>query len=157
MLTFRKSRSDLVDFGKSCGVTCLLSNQNRVGDWAARTQLELARFGFEGELRRGAAVKIEGIAAVEAMAAGLPVVLGEGVAIAADVARGGGGIVVGPEPQSIADGLRRIISDNSARQAMGRKARQLAVERYSIDAMGANLKQLYTDILKRTHELPGSR
>jgi glycosyltransferase involved in cell wall biosynthesis len=90
-----------------------------------------------------------GIAAAEALAAGLPCVLGEGVAIANDVVRAGAGIAVGTDPASIARGLRRIIADHESLPALSANAVRLARERYSIDAMGAGLKQLYEKILQR--------
>jgi glycosyltransferase involved in cell wall biosynthesis len=88
-----------------------------------------------------------GIAAAEALACGLPVVLGEGVAIAGEVAQAGAGLAVKPTPEGIADGLRRIIGDDTGRQAMALRARALAQRQYSAQAMGARLKQLYSDIL----------
>jgi glycosyltransferase involved in cell wall biosynthesis len=90
-----------------------------------------------------------GIAAAEALAAGLPCVLGEGVAIAKDVVEAQAGIAVGTDATSIAQGLRRIIADHEALPALSANAMRLARERYSIDAMGANLKRLYEEILKR--------
>lgn len=90
-----------------------------------------------------------GIAAAEALAAGLPCLLSEGVAIAGDVVRAGAGLVVGTDAQSIAEGLRLIITNQVALDTMSVNARRLAQERYSIQAMGSSLKQLYTDILNR--------
>jgi glycosyltransferase involved in cell wall biosynthesis len=88
-----------------------------------------------------------GIAAAEALAAGLPCVLGQGVAIAAEVEEAGAGVSVGTDAQSIAAGLRRIIASKEALAAMSVRAKQLAHDRYSIQAMGARLKQLYADLL----------
>jgi glycosyltransferase involved in cell wall biosynthesis len=90
-----------------------------------------------------------GIAAAEALAAGLPCVLGQGVAIANDVVAARAGIAVGTDATSIAQGLRRIIADHEALPALSANAMRLARERYSIDAMGASLKRLYEEILKR--------
>jgi glycosyltransferase involved in cell wall biosynthesis len=90
-----------------------------------------------------------GIAAAEALAAGLPCVLGEGVAIAKDVVEAQAGIAVGTDATSIAQGLRRIIADHDALPALSANAMRLARERYSIEAMGASLKRLYDGILKR--------
>ena len=88
-----------------------------------------------------------GIAAAEALAAGLPCVLGQGVAIAQEVERAHAGAAVAPTAQGIADGLRRIIGDDAGLAAMQANARRLAGERYSAGAMGAALKRLYEDIL----------
>jgi glycosyltransferase involved in cell wall biosynthesis len=96
-----------------------------------------------------------GIAAAEALAHGLPCLLAEGVAIARDVAGAGAGLSVAPTPEAIAAGLR-LMMPPSARASMGPAAMRLARERYSLDAMGARLKQLYTDILA-ARELPAKR
>jgi glycosyltransferase involved in cell wall biosynthesis len=90
-----------------------------------------------------------GIAAAEALAAGLPCVLGEGVAIAKEVTQARAGVAVSPDARSISDALRRIIADKEGLAVMSVNARQLALERFSLQAMGAGLEQLYTDILKR--------
>jgi len=90
-----------------------------------------------------------GIAAAEALAQGLPCVLAEGVAIAADVRDARAGIVVAPEAAAIAEGLRRIVADPAEMARMSQRAKQLANDRFSTAAMGAALKELYTDILSR--------
>lgn len=95
-----------------------------------------------------------GIAAAEALAAGLPCVLGEGVAIASDVVQAGAGVAVTPDARAIARGLRLIIDDDATRAAMSAKAMRLAQERYSTGAMGSRLKQLYTDILNGPDGFP---
>ena len=88
-----------------------------------------------------------GIAAAEALARGLPCVLGSGVAISEDVVRAGAGTAVDTDCGSIFRALRRIIEDAPALHAMSANAIQLARECYSMQAMGASLKQLYEDVL----------
>lgn len=98
-----------------------------------------------------------GIAAAEALAAGLPCVLGEGVAIAPDVVRADAGVAVGTDPRSIAEGLRRIMTREPGLASLSANARELARQRFSVEAMGASLKQLYTTILNGSDGFPGSR
>lgn len=88
-----------------------------------------------------------GIAAAEALAHGLPCLLGNGVAIASEVAAANAGMGVDPGPGAIAQGLR-LMMPAETRAAMGARALRLARERYSLHAMGAHLKRLYTDILR---------
>jgi glycosyltransferase involved in cell wall biosynthesis len=88
-----------------------------------------------------------GIAAAEALASGLPCVLGQGVAIANDVVQAKAGVAVAPDSQAIAHALRRIISDQEGLARMSANASRLARERFSMQAMGVRLKQLYTDIV----------
>ena len=88
-----------------------------------------------------------GLAAVEAMAAGLPVVLGRGVALSEDASRAGAGIVVAPDPESIAEGLRHYLIDPGARRAAGAAAVALFQEEFSLERMGERLAALYRSIL----------
>jgi len=88
-----------------------------------------------------------GIAAAEALMAGLPCVLGKGVAIADKVAEAGAGIAVAPDPDSIAQGLRSLLSDDALRALMAGRAAMLAQEKYSVDTMGERLLQLYQRIV----------
>jgi glycosyltransferase involved in cell wall biosynthesis len=88
-----------------------------------------------------------GIAAAEALSAGLPCVLGKGVAISGEVAEAGAGLAVAPEPKAIADALRKLLEDENLRADMGRRAAELAAERYTLEAMGTRLKELYSRIL----------
>lgn len=94
-----------------------------------------------------------GIAAAEALAHGLPCLLGQGVAIATDVAAAGAGVRVAPDPGAVAAGLR-LMMPAATRASMSARALRLAQERYSLDAMGAKLHQLYSAILAGRHGLP---
>jgi glycosyltransferase involved in cell wall biosynthesis len=90
-----------------------------------------------------------GIAAAEALMAGLPCVLGKGVAIADEVAEAGAGLVTSPEPEAIARALQEVLANEDRRMAMGRRATALATKRYSLEAMGARLHALYSRILRQ--------
>lgn len=90
-----------------------------------------------------------GIAAAEALLAGLPCVLGEGVAIADEVAQAGAGLTTAPDPEAIAQALQTVLLDENRRAEMGRCAEALAKERYSLAAMGASLHALYSKILSQ--------
>jgi glycosyltransferase involved in cell wall biosynthesis len=98
-----------------------------------------------------------GIAAAEALAQGLPCVLGHGVALAKDVAAAQAGVAVMTDPASIARGLRLIIASKQNLALMSANARQLALQRYSAQAMGANLKRLYTGILNGSNGFRAAR
>jgi glycosyltransferase involved in cell wall biosynthesis len=88
-----------------------------------------------------------GIAAAEALSAGVPCVLASGVAIADEVAQAGAGLVVQPEPAAIAAGLVDFLTGEARRQAAGRKARELSSARYSLESVGRELAGLYADVL----------
>jgi glycosyltransferase involved in cell wall biosynthesis len=88
-----------------------------------------------------------GIAAAEALMAGLPCVLGEGVAISEDVADAGAGLTVTTDAKVIADAIRKLLDDESLRVGMSRRAAALAADRFSLEAMGRSLHALYSRIL----------
>jgi len=90
-----------------------------------------------------------GIAAAEALMAGLPCVLGEGVALADEVAQAGAGVVTAPDPQAIARVFQELLGDDVRLAEMGQRARSLASNQYSLDAMGARLHALYSRILRQ--------
>ena len=87
-----------------------------------------------------------GLAAVEALAAGLPCLLGHGVALAEEVAAAGAGICLEPEPLAIAGAIRQLLAGEEARRAMAARAGALARERYSVEALGTGLEKLYQEV-----------
>lgn len=87
-----------------------------------------------------------GIAAAEALMAGLPCVLGKGVAIADAVEAAGAGLAVDPTPQGIAAALKSYLVDPDRRASAGSAAKALAAREYSLDAMGRQLCELYAQI-----------
>lgn len=84
-----------------------------------------------------------GIAAAEALAAGLPCLLGQGVALASEVVEAGAGLAVAPDPASLRGALEDLIRSVPLRAEMGRRARALAAERYGAAAMTRRLVDLY--------------
>ncbi|MES2604942.1 MAG: glycosyltransferase [Pseudomonadota bacterium] len=129
-----------------------LATQLSLGDrvcWTGQVEGEL-----KSSLLRAAAVFVLpswsenfGIAAVEALMAGLPCVLGEGVAVAADVGAAGAGLVVTTQPSVIADALTTLLTDAALRESMGQRASALARRQYSADAMGSRLVTLYESVI----------
>jgi glycosyltransferase involved in cell wall biosynthesis len=67
-----------------------------------------------------------GLAAAEAMAVGVPVLVSRHTGIAPLVARTGAGVVVETEPQAIAQGLRSMLADDAVHAQMSRNALQAA-------------------------------
>ena len=126
-------------------------------EWLGRVEGEAKERAFEqaGLFALPSHSENFGIAAAEALARGLPCLLGRGVAIAREVEAAGAGIAVGTAPQEIEEGLRLIIAPD-ARARMSQCARQLARERFSTEAMGARLKELYADILAGRHGFPAA-
>ena len=90
-----------------------------------------------------------GIAVAEALAAGLPCVVGRGVAISTAVAAAGAGLAVEPDAESIAAGLRTYLDSAEARRTAGVAAVALAQREFSVERMGQRLAALYESILAR--------
>jgi glycosyltransferase involved in cell wall biosynthesis len=87
-----------------------------------------------------------GIAAAEAMMAGLPVVLAHGVALAPDAQKANIGFSVRPEAGAIAGAIERLLDDEPLRRRMGDAARVFAEREYSTVTMARRLIALYEDV-----------
>jgi glycosyltransferase involved in cell wall biosynthesis len=86
-----------------------------------------------------------GIAAAEALAAGTPVILSPGVAVAEAVAEAGAGLVVEPNPEALAEALEQALEAPPA--AMVSAARELATNVYSWGSIAAQLEQRYRTLM----------
>jgi glycosyltransferase involved in cell wall biosynthesis len=84
-----------------------------------------------------------GLAAVEAMAAGVPVILSDQVGIHREVAAAGAGLVVRCCKESVAGAIARLAADPELRHAAGQRGRRLARDRFSVEAMTAGLAEMY--------------
>jgi glycosyltransferase involved in cell wall biosynthesis len=99
-----------------------------------------------------------GIAAVEALLAGVPCVLGEGVAIAGAIERAGAGITVRPEAPAVAQALECLLgADPALGHAMGLRARQLADSDFSATVMAQRLIALYENVRGLPQPQPAAR
>jgi glycosyltransferase involved in cell wall biosynthesis len=87
-----------------------------------------------------------GVAPVEALLAGVPCVLGKGVAIAEEVEAAGAGRAVAPSADAVATAVRGMLDQNRYSRSRD-AARRLAGERYAPDVMGRKLRALYDQIL----------
>ncbi len=85
------------------------------------------------------------IAALEAMAAGAPVLLSPGCNLD-EVEEAGAGYVVAATADAFADKLRLHLIDYAARRRMGERARQLVDERYRWDGVAERLENVYTGL-----------
>lgn len=86
-----------------------------------------------------------GIAVAEALAAGLPVVVSDQVAIAPEIERAGAGLVVAREREPIAAALMALASDPHRRAVMGRRAGELAAGTFSWSECARRLEGLYAE------------
>ena len=84
-----------------------------------------------------------GIAAVEALSAGLPCILGEGVAVAPRVAEAGAGVAIAPTADAVAGAIITMLGATGGLAQASAAARELAASEYSLDAMGKGLMTMY--------------
>jgi glycosyltransferase involved in cell wall biosynthesis len=88
-----------------------------------------------------------GIAAVEAMRRGTPVLVTPEVGVADLVRKSGGGLVVQGEPAAIARGLNLLLADPGASSAMGAAGHAYVSARYDWASVAASMETLYESIL----------
>ena len=91
-----------------------------------------------------------GIAVVEALGAGLPCLISDQVAICQDVIAAGAGLACSTAARDIAEKMTTLLADDLTQQTMRENAITLASERYSLEAMGQGLCDLYNAITKKS-------
>ena len=87
-----------------------------------------------------------GIAAIEALAAGLPVILSPEVAVAELLSSSGAAIICGSEPRVLAATLERALAKPT--EAQRQEARRLAAERFAWPAIAGQLQSAYGQVLR---------
>jgi len=87
-----------------------------------------------------------GLAAIEALLAGAPCVLGHGVAVSREIAAAGAGLAVEPGAGEIARALETMFGDDTRRSRMGAKGAEFARREYSTQAMARRLLALYETV-----------
>jgi glycosyltransferase involved in cell wall biosynthesis len=87
-----------------------------------------------------------GIAVVEALSAGLPVVISDRVGVQQEVRAAGAGWIVPLEVEQWVEALLSILRDDDARLHMGEQARALARREFSADVMTRRLIDLYQSV-----------
>jgi glycosyltransferase involved in cell wall biosynthesis len=89
-----------------------------------------------------------GIAVVEAMACGLPVVISNKVNIWREVARASAGIVTDCDKDQFTQALKNILADPPCAQIMGERGRHLVQTQYNWNVVGENLEHAYQQVIK---------
>ncbi|MDB5594034.1 MAG: hypothetical protein JWM36_995, partial [Hyphomicrobiales bacterium] len=92
------------------------------------------------------------IAVIEALLAGLPCILSEGVGTAAAVAKAGGALLVGTDASGIAFAITSLLTQDERRREMGDKGRAFAQVEYSTGKMVERLVELYQRVARGSGE-----
>ncbi len=90
-----------------------------------------------------------GIAVVEAMASGLPVVISNKINIWREVAEARAGLVVNCDVQEISSALLTLLVDPMRGKEMGKRGRRLVEKRFTWETVGEQMVQVYRQILSR--------
>ena len=90
-----------------------------------------------------------GIAVLEALAAGTPVLVTPGVALASVVAQHGLGYVTEMNDAAIAATLRRFLSERETARLMGQNGREFVRQRYAWSRVASDLTQVYESVLNQ--------
>lgn len=88
-----------------------------------------------------------GVAVLEALGSGLPVLITPGVALADVVNDQCLGYVTQLDVAEIAFTIEQALEDPQKRKSMGDRARKLILERYTWDKIASNLIDIYTEII----------
>lgn len=89
-----------------------------------------------------------GVAVVEAMAAGLPVVISNRVNIHREVSQAGAGLVTDLDPKQIAAAVEQLITDGDLRRDMGRKGTLLVRREFTWEKIAKHMLQVYGHVIK---------
>jgi glycosyltransferase involved in cell wall biosynthesis len=88
-----------------------------------------------------------GIAAAESLAAGIPTIVSEEVALSSDIRRYDAGVVVKRDVRQLAGAISDLLSSRERAAGLAANGRRLAEERYSPEAVGRALHELYQKII----------
>ena len=90
-----------------------------------------------------------GIAAAEALAAGVPSILSENVAVAEDARAADAALVVPCNIAATSAALRRLLRDAELRERLAANGRKLVRDRFSYATVGARLAELYRELIAK--------
>lgn len=97
-----------------------------------------------------------GLAVVEAMAAGVPVIVSDQVGMASFVREARAGIVIPPEKETFASAISCLLDDPTAAMEMGKRGRDLVREEFAWETIVPRLANAYENAIRVDKPL-GSR
>jgi len=87
-----------------------------------------------------------GIAVVEAMACGLPVVISNRVNIWREVAEAGAGVITDCDPSQVAEAILELVDDRELRMKMGKNGKRLVEQNFTWSKAAEKMIEVYTEI-----------
>ncbi len=90
------------------------------------------------------------LAVLEAMAAGLPVIVSAVGGLPEIVKHGETGLLIPPkDPEALAQSLARVLEEPGLAQSLGQKAREHVQQNYSLERLGQVVNAAYDELVKR--------
>jgi glycosyltransferase involved in cell wall biosynthesis len=89
-----------------------------------------------------------GLAVIEAMAAGLPVIVSDQVGLAGFVSEAKAGIVITPKKEELASAMRSLLSNPSAAREMGRRGSDLVREKFGWESIVPKITDAYESAIR---------
>lgn len=93
-----------------------------------------------------------GLALVEAMAAECPVLVSDHIDLAPDITQAEAGLVVSPNIEETARALLCLLQNGETRRKMGRRGRQLVLEKFTWDRCAREFNEVFADILSGNNQ-----
>lgn len=84
-----------------------------------------------------------GLAVVEAMACGLPVLISDKVGIWRDIAEAEAGKITPCDPEKIADAMESLVNDPSLRITLGQRGKRLVRTQFNMDRIAGKMESAY--------------
>ncbi|MEK7062255.1 MAG: glycosyltransferase [Patescibacteria group bacterium] len=94
-----------------------------------------------------------GMAAVEAMFCGLPVVVTKGVGISPNVEKAGAGIVIEKDKEQLSEAILKILNEPDLAKKMGQNGKQLVKNEFSCDVVAEKFISAYNEIIDKHKNL----
>jgi glycosyltransferase involved in cell wall biosynthesis len=91
------------------------------------------------------------MALLEAMGAGLPVLISPGCNMP-EVAETGAGLIVEPQIEPLAAALSDLLTNETARHVMGRAAQQLVTDRFAWEGIVRRMEAVYKTVIGSSHK-----
>lgn len=89
-----------------------------------------------------------GVAVIEAMACGVPVVVSDKVGICKEVQEHKAGLIVKTEVKSIYQGLKKMLEDEQLRRELSENGRDMVKKYYDIEVVANKVIEMYEEVLK---------
>lgn len=93
-----------------------------------------------------------GMAVVEAMACGLPVVISDQVGISREIKVSDSGIVVAADTEGVYNGIKKLLGDDNLRQIIAKNAKTLIREFYDIDKVADKMIETFIEVIARQND-----